>query len=225
MTPICHVVVMSDQSLLADAVSAALAAPGLMVTRGPWRSTLADRIPAPRPGEPYDVGVLLSDLQPLLRLVEAQSVVQDGPLPWLVLTGARRGPIWGAMLEAGAYAVQRSTASLEELRTAIRQVAAGETVMTRSEAAMLRQEWHAVEEERQRAVEKVRSLSPRESEVLDLMHAGESVGGIAVRFDVREATVRSQVRAVLRKLDVRSQLAAVAAYDAASREIGGPAAG
>jgi DNA-binding NarL/FixJ family response regulator len=218
----CHVVVISDQSLVADAVSAALASPGLVVTRGPWRSLAGVRVPASRVGEPYDVGVLLSDLQPLLRMVEAQTVVQDMPLPWLVLTGARKGPLWGAMLEAGAVAVQRSSASLNELRTAILGIAAGEPLMPRLEAATLKQEWHEVEEEQRRAVEKVRSLSPRESEVLHLMHAGESVSGIAVRFGVREATVRSQVRAVLRKLDVRSQLAAAAAFDAASREIDDP---
>jgi DNA-binding NarL/FixJ family response regulator len=42
---------------------------------------------------------------------------------------------------------------------------------------------------------------------------------IAERLDVRQSTVRSHVRAVLRKLDVTTQLAAVAEFETATVEI------
>ncbi|HEU5035379.1 MAG TPA: response regulator transcription factor [Nocardioides sp.] len=215
-----HVVVTSDQSLVADTVSAALAGPDLAVTRLPWRETARARVPVPRPAEAYDVGVLISDLQPLIRLVEAQRLLEAVPTAWIVLTGAPRGPLWGAVIEAGAAAVLRSSCSLAQLRAGIDRVAAREPLMSRGEQVRLQQAWRGIEAERRRAVENVRSLSPRESEVLALMHAGESVGSIADRLGVSEATVRSQVRAVLRKLDVRSQLAAVAAYDTTREQIG-----
>ena len=58
---------------------------------------------------------------------------------------------------------------------------------------------------------RVGSLTPREHEVLTLLHAGEPVAQIAQLLGVSPATVRTQVKAVLRKLQVNSQLGAVAA--------------
>ena len=54
-------------------------------------------------------------------------------------------------------------------------------------------------------------LTPREAQVLQLLHAGQPVRTIADSFAVAEATVRSQVKSLLRKLAVNSQLSAVAA--------------
>jgi DNA-binding NarL/FixJ family response regulator len=48
--------------------------------------------------------------------------------------------------------------------------------------------------------------------VLSELHDGVGVRYIAQGSDVAEATVRTQVKAILRKLDVSSQIAAVAAY-------------
>jgi DNA-binding NarL/FixJ family response regulator len=54
-------------------------------------------------------------------------------------------------------------------------------------------------------------LSEREAEVLRALAQGLTVAGIARRSVVSEATVRAQVRSILTKLDVRSQLEAVVA--------------
>ena len=48
--------------------------------------------------------------------------------------------------------------------------------------------------------------------MLQQLYQGLGVRIIAERGEVTEATVRSQVKAILRKLDVNSQIAAVAAY-------------
>jgi DNA-binding NarL/FixJ family response regulator len=214
-----HVAVTSDHSLVADTVSAALAGPQLHVVRLAWTGDASLHVPVPRTAEPFTAGVLLSELQPLTRLAEAQRLVQQVPTSWIVLTAAPRGPLWGALLEVGAVAVLRSSTSLDEVRTAVDRLADGATLMDRSEVQRLRTSWQEVEAERRRAAENLRSLSPREAEVLALVHAGESVSRIAVQFGVSEATVRSQVRAVLHKLGVRSQLAAAAAYQAMSERM------
>jgi DNA-binding NarL/FixJ family response regulator len=73
-------------------------------------------------------------------------------------------------------------------------------------------EWRLVEDEERRLVARMESLTARELNVLSLLYDGKSVRGIAELAGVSEATVRSQVKAVLRKLEVNSQLAAVAAY-------------
>lgn len=215
MSPQTHVAVTAEQSLIADTVSAALAASGLRVSRVPW---LVDTAPAPRPraADPIDVGLMLSDLQPPVRLREARRRLVSSPVPWIVLTGAARGPLWGAVLEAGAVAVHPSSATLDEVRLLVDRLVAGEHLMADSELADLMESWRLVDRNRRAAVRGVRSLSPREIAVLGMMHAGESVQQIAVLLDVSESTVRSHVRSVLQKLDVKSQLAAVAEYEIAS---------
>jgi DNA-binding NarL/FixJ family response regulator len=53
-------------------------------------------------------------------------------------------------------------------------------------------------------------LTLRESEVLGLVMQGHSVRDVARHSDTSEATVRTQVKSILAKLGVTSQLAAVA---------------
>lgn len=52
-------------------------------------------------------------------------------------------------------------------------------------------------------------LSPAERDVLAHLARGRAVREIAVMRNVGEATVRTQVKAILTKLDVGTQLAAV----------------
>ena len=54
-------------------------------------------------------------------------------------------------------------------------------------------------------------LSQRERDVLDALVDGRSANTIAAMSFVSITTVRSQIRSVLQKLDVNSQLEAVAA--------------
>ena len=213
MSPQPHVAVTSDQSLIADTLRAALSASGLVVTRLPW--SVDDLPPRPRSAEPIDVGVMLCDLQPSRRLTEARRRLRSTAVPWLVLTGAPRGALWGAMLEAGATTVHRSSATLEEVCAILESIIAGEPLEDESEAADLLRAWREVERNRRAAVRSVRSLSPREMVVLGMMHAGEPVQHIADLLQVSESTVRSHVRSVLQKLDVKTQLAAVAEYEMA----------
>lgn len=215
MPPQSHVVVTSDQSLIADTVSAALRAPDLLVTRAAWR---VDPVPLPRSSNVPVAGVMLSDLQPVWRLAEAQQRLRGTPTTWIVLTGAPRGPLWGAMLEAGAAAVERNSATLDQVRAMIYRTLDGGRLMPEDERAELLDSWLRVERERRAAVESVRSLSPREIAVLGLMHAGEQVQRVAELLDVSESTVRSHVRSVMRKLDVKTQLAAVAEYEMANAD-------
>jgi DNA-binding NarL/FixJ family response regulator len=53
-------------------------------------------------------------------------------------------------------------------------------------------------------------LTPREREVLDLLGQGRPPQRIARDLGIRISTCRAHIRAIYRKLDVQSQLAAVA---------------
>lgn len=63
---------------------------------------------------------------------------------------------------------------------------------------------------RRRAPAAARSLSRRQSEVLELLASGIPARQIAVRLGLAETTVRNHIRHLLRKLGCHSQLEAVA---------------
>lgn len=71
---------------------------------------------------------------------------------------------------------------------------------------------------REQEVRRFASLTRREQHVLAAMIAGESAAEMAARNQLAVATVRSQIRGVLTKLGVTSQLAAVALAHRSCRE-------
>lgn len=64
--------------------------------------------------------------------------------------------------------------------------------------------------------DRLTQLTPREREVLVLLASGASNNAIAATLVVSEATVKTHVRGVLRKLDVANRTEAVACYHALS---------
>lgn len=134
--------------------------------------------------------------------------------PWVVLTGAQRNPFWGALLESGAQAVAPVSTTLDGVVDLLDAAAHGRPTMREQERDALTAEWHSVRTHQEDLEARVASMTPRETQVLERLYAGTTVREIAQELKISEATVRSQVKRVLRKLDVRSQLAAVAAFGA-----------
>lgn len=217
-TPHQRVAVTSDQSLVAEAISAALQSRGVDVLMVRWPATaLPDErvraaLAAPM-SSPPDVALLLSDLDHPARVAGAVHLMRRLPVPWVVLAGVPRGPVWGELLEVGAAVVAPISTTLDEVATTLTAVAEGRETMGPGEREELTSAWHALKAEQEDLAARVASMTPRETEVLRLLYAGTPVRMIALQLKVSEATVRSQVKRVLRKLDVRSQLAAVAAFE------------
>jgi DNA-binding NarL/FixJ family response regulator len=128
----------------------------------------------------------------------------------LVMTGVRERLRLCAAIAAGADGILAKTVPFEELLAAARQLVEGGTLI--SEAIRLEVctevRRHRRHEEASRKV--FRQLTVREREVLNRLAEGRPVSAIAEEFVVSEATVRSQVRGILTKLGVGSQLEAVA---------------
>lgn len=95
------------------------------------------------------------------------------------------------------------------LRTVVK-AAAGQPVMTEVEY----QRWLARDRgfraQERELTQKLGRLSPREREVLDRLADGHRAAVIAEQFVVSMTTVRTQIRSILAKLEVNSQLEAVA---------------
>jgi two-component system nitrate/nitrite response regulator NarL len=207
--PITRIAIVEDHSLLAESVGLALRGEGLDVVvadlsdeQGVLASLAADASLLVMLdldlGEPIRDGATLI---PALRAAGAHV---------LVVSGSREIVRVAAAVEAGAIGHVGKEQPFEVLLATVLRAVAGEPVLSSFERqellAQLRR--HRVEESRRLAP--FRALTPKESQVLDELSNGKSVDRIAHDWVVSEATVRTQVRGVLTKLDVRSQLAAVA---------------
>lgn len=208
-----RVLVVSRQRLVRDAVRTALHSLGFAtgsigVPAGPnqfreVRRTIA-RI------EPQ-VGLLVADLDDAAQLREAMSVVSGIDVTWVVLTTTAPGAVWGAVLEAGAAQIVPTSTSLGDLQKILHRTA-GKHPQRDGDRLRLLDAWRAVGDDQRRLTRRLEALSSREMEILVELHEGSSVKVIAARAGVTEGTVRSQVKAVLHKLQVNSQLQAVATY-------------
>ena len=114
-------------------------------------------------------------------------------------------------LENGAVGVLSKAAPFQQLLDTALAAARGEQVMSSVERCRLIDEARARRTARSEAVAPFERLSGREAQVLRAIAEGHSVGAIARSWVLSEATVRSQVRSILTKLGVSSQLEAVAA--------------
>ena len=214
-----RVLLAADHGLVAESVRAALATYRYEVTLVRWASASPvagsgrrrRRVVArTRP----DVAVLISDLDRADRVRTGQALVGGVDVPWLVLTGARRGPAWGAMYERGAALVVSNSLGLAEVASLLDTLAEGQLPAStgRRRRPELIGAWRSFTRRRDDIATRLATLTERENEILLLLSEGVQVRDIADRSEVAEATVRSQVKSILRKLGVNSQIAAVAVF-------------
>jgi DNA-binding NarL/FixJ family response regulator len=131
-----------------------------------------------------------------------------------MLTAERRRTVLAECLDAGATCWINADAGLDEVDITLARVVTGEPIIGRTERAELF-DLLRLERSRVASVKVVfDQLTPREALVLGALTDGLTAEEIAVEQFVAVTTVRSQIRAVLQKLGVRSQLAAVAIADA-----------
>ena len=127
----------------------------------------------------------------------------------VVLTASEDRDSVAEALRNGAAAFVQKSEPFDRLVAVIRDVAGG-TEMPASHRAEMIDELRAHERERHPLLERFRSLSSRETEVLGQLIAGLTPAEIAETQFVALSTVRSQQKSIYRKLGVNTQLAAVA---------------
>jgi DNA-binding NarL/FixJ family response regulator len=207
--PALSVLLVEDHQLLAGTLAMALRAEGLDVTTaaGPSPEAVVDVAGAMAPVLvllDLDLGPPLGNGLDMIRpLIDAGATV-------VVVTGVTDRARLGRCLEAGASGVISKATEFERLVDAVRGAAEGRPILREAERHDLLAEARTrrrVDDER---LGPFRTLSPREQAVLAGLVAGASAETIAHRSYVSLATVRSQIRAILLKLGVNSQLAAVA---------------
>jgi len=127
----------------------------------------------------------------------------------VVVTASADRVRWGEALRNGARTVLAKARPLNDILSVVRRIGQGLPVMDVAERESLLRLWHQRNAEMAELQAKVDLLTPREAEVLGMLMDGHTVHLIAAASVVSEATVRTQVKSILAKLEVSSQIAAV----------------
>lgn len=127
----------------------------------------------------------------------------------VVVTASSDRSRWGECLANGARKTLAKTQPLNEILSVVRRIHQGQPVLDADERERLLKNWEAHRESVADQRRRLDALTARERQVLARLQEGVAVRDIARENYVSEATVRTQVKSILAKLGVSSQLAAV----------------
>lgn len=211
MTLTTRVTVVDDHSLFAESMVIALRAQGYLACcvipeAGSPRSThLEQDVIATRP----DIVLLDLDLGAAGSGMTIAGALSDEGISVVVVTGDADPSRRGEALSNGAATILSKSGPLSETLGAIARVSNGLAAMSREERERLLSAWRATANAEGELRARFDQLTTREAEVLGQLMTGKQVSEIARLRFVSESTVRTQVKAVLAKLQVGSQLTAV----------------
>jgi DNA-binding NarL/FixJ family response regulator len=196
--------VVDDHPMWRDAVARDLAEEGFEVVATATTGTEAiNRAKAARPG------VVVLDLNiPAPDGVEVTRTLMSLDEPPLVLVLSASGEQLDVLdaVKAGATGYMVKSASRQELVTAVRRVAAGDTVFTPGLAGLVLGEFRRLSEAPAATGAETPRLTERETEVLRLVAKGLSYKQIADRLYLSHRTVQNHVQNTLRKLQLHNRV-------------------
>jgi len=204
------IVIVDDHRMLAQSLGYALGALGF-ATEVPDLADAETLIAAIAAVDPslvlldLDLGGSLGDATILIEPLVASRTSHV-----LVLSGTSDRDRFAAALEAGAIGFVEKGQPFDVLLQTTLRAARGEQVTPPDERHAMLGALRRRRETERRRLEPFARLTSRESEVLVELARGTCVTKIAEQWFVAVPTVRAQVRSVLAKLDVSSQLEAVA---------------
>lgn len=205
-----RVAVVDDHALFAEAMVVALANRGydacvIPVGSASTGCSLASQVLANKP----DVVLLDLDLGDGGDSHDLMARFADRSIDVVVVTGNSDPVQIGAALSAGAKTVISKSLPLEQILDTLMRLRDGLPAMSKQERDRLVARGREEGEIDREVKARFELLTTREGEVLGQLMAGRQVGEIARRSFVSESTVRTQVKSVLSKLQVNSQLTAV----------------
>ena len=127
----------------------------------------------------------------------------------VVLTASEELGRWGGCMRLGARRVLPKSGALQQALATVRRLHQGLPVMSPDELESLLDAWARERRDHDDVRQRLDRLTPRERQVLGSLIEGRTVRMISEDSVVSEATVRTQVKSILNKLEVSSQLAAV----------------
>ncbi|WP_028659462.1 response regulator transcription factor [Nocardioides insulae] len=206
-----RVALVEDHALFAESLELALSVEGYDVKRIPLdpeavsQASLINAVLRARPRVvllDFDLGRTGDGVHLIGPLVKENINV-------VIVTASTEATRWGQALWHGARAVLPKSRPLNDILGAVRRLHHGQAVLDVSERERLIGLWRTHRAEMGALGERMERLTHRESEVLGHLMLGHTVHEIAAVSVVSEATVRTQVKSILAKLEVSSQIAAV----------------
>ena len=204
-----RVILIEDHELLVQSLQATLKAEDVEVVRV-WSDDREDLLAQAKANAP---GLLLLDFDLGEHIGVAFGLIRpmsDAGLDVVMLTGERNTLMLAQCLEEGAIGVINKSVSFDELLEQIHTALSGGDLMTRHEREEMLSELRQHRAVREHELRAFSDLTTREGEVLGELMQGKAADTIAEESVVSVATIRTQIRSILAKLSVNSQLAAVA---------------
>jgi len=214
-----RILVIEDHPLVAEGMASALEACGaeVIAVTTPTEREIMDQANRMQPELVLLDLMLGGEFERSISLIDPLRCIGASVL---MLTGFDDLVAWAECVEAGALGILSKRTDLRELVDIVARVLGGDTATFERQ----RRELTAALRERRKAEDvrlaPLRMLTPRETEVLKGLVDGHTAEELASLMYVSLATVRSQIRSILRKLGVNSQLAAVAVARRAGLEPG-----
>jgi DNA-binding NarL/FixJ family response regulator len=146
----------------------------------------------------------------LRRLVSSMTGACDGSPVVLLADGLIDDAFLVAGVEGGAFGIVDGTAGIGEVFRAVRAAAAGRRLVDPDRFLSAVETTARAREDGWDLAERVRQLTDREQEVLACLTEGLGNAEIAGQLAISPRTVDKHVEHILRKLDARSRLHAVA---------------
>jgi two-component system, NarL family, nitrate/nitrite response regulator NarL len=124
----------------------------------------------------------------------------------LVFTGVRDRDVHQRAVQLGAQGIVSKEKAASVLLTAIRKVHSGEAWIDRTMVSSLLRDARQSRERSDPEAARIRSLTPRESEIVRLVAQGNGTRRLAEQLGVSEKTVRNHLVSIYDKLDVSDRL-------------------
>lgn len=204
-----RLVMIEDHELLAQSLQAALSAEEIQVVRV-WTDDREKLLSEAVDAAP---GLLLLDYNLGPDIGTANGLIaplKDAGFQVVMLTGETDKLTLAQCLEEGAIGIIDKSISFDELLDRIHVALDEGALMTRHEREEMLSALRVHRASREREMRAFNNLTTREGEVLGALMQGKSADTIADESVVSVATIRTQIRSILAKLGVNSQLAAVA---------------
>lgn len=202
------VLIVEDHALLAQTLVIALYAEGCraLVADLSGAATLLQQVRAHRPA----VVLLDLDLGDLGDGVDLVQPLTELGARVLVVSGSTDRLRLAETVERGAVGFLSKQVPFEQLLSTVLDVVAQRPVLSTAQRYELMAQLQCARAARSKNLAPFKALTPRERAVLAALAKGQRAETIAAAAFLSEATVRSQIRCVLAKLGVSSQLEAVA---------------
>ena len=207
--PDVRVLIVDDTHLVAEALMMSLQQHGFR-HMALARSVTHDGVVSAAENFGPDVALVDSELTGSATSLSLIRKLAEMGIAVVMLTGSDEPERSALCLEAGAVGIFDKSRALEDLMALLTDAAMGRTVLQPASRDALLEVVRSQREAAERRLAPFRTLTNREQAVLAALMDGKTAEVIAKNHNVSLATIRSQIRAVLQKLGVKSQLAAVA---------------